>query len=51
MHEPIKDSAGDPYWLFVGRDVSGAWLGICYDGPDGRWSRDGGFAFAVSQVK
>lgn len=50
MHEPIMDSGGDPRLLGAGRDGGGRWLRACYDGPDRRWGRGGGFAFAVSQV-
>lgn len=50
MHEPINDSDGGPDLLCADRDGGGRWLGACYDRPDGRWDRDGGFAFAVSQV-
>jgi hypothetical protein len=50
MHEPIKDSDGDPPLLRASRDGDGRWLYACYGGPDRRWDRGGGFAFAVSQV-
>jgi len=50
MHEPIKDSDGDPDLLVVSRSGGGRWLGACCGGPGGRWSGDGGFAFVVSQV-
>lgn len=50
MHEPIKDSDGDPNLLDVNRDDDGRWLGAFYDEPDDRWDRDGGFAFVASQV-
>ena len=50
MHEPIKDSDGDPCLLGADRDDGGSWLGTCYDRPGYRWGRDGGFAFAVSHV-
>jgi len=50
MHEPIKDSGGDPRLLGVNRSGGGRWLSAYLDGPDYRWSRDNGFAFAVSQV-
>lgn len=50
MHEPIKDSDGDPYLLDADRDDDGRWLSTCYDGPGSRWDRESGFAFAVSQV-
>ncbi len=47
MHEPIKDSDGNPGLLYVGRDGSGRWLSACYDNPDGRRGRVVGFVFAV----
>ena len=50
MHEPINDSVGGPLLLGAGRDGVGRWLSACHDGPGGRWGRDFGFAFAVSQV-
>jgi hypothetical protein len=49
MHNPIKDSDGDPRLLGVRRDGDGRWLHAYYDRPVVRWSRDDGFAFAVSQ--
>lgn len=50
MHEPIKDSGGDPILLGAGRGGGGRWLGACGGGPGDGWGRGGGFAFAVSQV-
>jgi hypothetical protein len=50
MHEPIKDSGGDPSLLGSDRDGDGRWLDASYDGPDDFWHDDGGFAFAVPQV-
>ena len=50
MHEPIKDSGGDPRLLRANRDGGGSWLGANYDGPDYGWDRSNGFAFVVSQV-
>lgn len=50
MHEPINDSDGAPSLLYANRFAGVDWL-AAYDGrPDGRWSCDDGFAFAVSQV-
>ena len=49
MHEPIKDSDGDPRLLGAVRGGGGRWLGTCYGKPGIRWNREGGFAFAVSQ--
>ena len=48
MHEPIKDSDGDPILLNVGRGDVGSWLNAYYDDPDTEWDRDDGFAFVVS---
>ena len=50
MHEPIKDSDGLPGLLYVDRRDRGRWLSARCDSPGGRWCRDCGFAFAVSQV-
>lgn len=50
MHEPIKDSDGDPYLLYAGRDDDGLWLRTAYDFPDRRWDDDHGFAFVVPQI-
>jgi len=49
MHEPIEDSDGGPELLSASRVGVGSWLYTYYGGPDGKWSRDGGFAFVVSQ--
>ena len=48
MHEPIKDSYGDPILLNVGRGDVGSWLNAYYDDPDTECDRDDGFAFVVS---
>ncbi|MBU1160160.1 hypothetical protein KKD04_03220 [Patescibacteria group bacterium] len=48
MHEPIKDSGGDPRLLHVVRGAH--WVGARYGGPDVGWAHDDGFAFVVSQV-
>ncbi|MBP9701418.1 MAG: hypothetical protein KBD47_00360 [Candidatus Pacebacteria bacterium] len=50
MHEPIKDSDGDPSLLGAGRRDASRWLRACYGEPDFRWRRGRGFAFVVSQV-
>lgn len=50
MHEPINDSGCDPLLLNAYRVDDGRWLYAYYGRPDSRWDRDGGFAFAVSQV-
>ncbi len=50
MHEPIKDSDGDPSLLGAGRRDGRPWLGA-YDGrSDSRWGREDGFAFLAPQV-
>lgn len=49
MHEPIKDSDGDPDLLGFHRHDEGLWLGAGYDGPGYEWYGSDGFAF-VSQV-
>jgi hypothetical protein len=51
MHKPINDSDGDPALLSAHRGGDGRWLYACYGRPGGRWVRELGFAFAVSQVK
>lgn len=50
MHEPINDSVGDLGLLRANRGGGGRWLNACRGGPGNRWYRNGGFAFAVSQV-
>ncbi len=50
MHEPIKDSGGDPCLLDADRDASGSWLHANLDEPGDKWRRGGGFAFVVSHV-
>ena len=50
MHEPIKDSGGDPRLLSALRGDDGRRLRADCDEPDDRWSRGGGFAFVVAQA-
>jgi len=50
MHEPIKDSDGDPLLLNANRYDNGSWLGAYYGNPDDKWYRSNGFAFVVHQV-
>ena len=50
MHDPIKDSGGDPVLLSADRYDDGRWLDAYYDEPDSRWDRNYGFAFVASQV-
>jgi hypothetical protein len=47
--EAIEDSGGDPSLLSASRDGDGRWLSAYCGEPGGMWSREGGFAFAVSQ--
>lgn len=48
LHDPIKDSGGDPGVLIARRDDDGRWVDACWVGPGGRWDDDGAFAFPVS---
>lgn len=48
MHEPIKDSGGDPDLLGARRCGDGRRLGADYGRPGDRWDRGDGFAFALS---
>jgi hypothetical protein len=50
MHEPIKDSDGDPGLLRADRDGGGSWLRAHYDRPGNKWDCSSGFVFVVSQV-
>jgi hypothetical protein len=50
MHEPIKDSDGDPTLLGACRIAFGSWFCTYYDYPASLWFRSFGFAFVVSQV-
>ncbi len=50
MHEPIKDSGGDPLLLSASRYDVGQRLFAHYGEPDDRWDRDSGFAFVVAQA-
>jgi hypothetical protein len=49
MHEPIKDSGGRPGLFSANRRGGGCRLSAFCGGPFDRWSRGGGFAFAVPQ--
>lgn len=49
IHDPIKDSDGDPDVLDSGRDGGGPWLDTYWGEPDGQWGDDGAFVFPVSQ--
>ena len=48
MHEPIKDSDGDPSLLGAGRGGGGHWLSAYCGGPGRGWLRVFGFAFVLS---
>ena len=50
MHEPIKDSDGDPLLLSAYRHDGGRRLNANYDKPVHRWYRNCGFAFVVAQA-
>lgn len=50
MHEPINDHDGGARLLGAGRLDDGRWLDACGGISDSEWSRDDGFAFAVSQA-
>jgi hypothetical protein len=50
MHEPIKDSDGDPSLLYASRGDGGRWLETAYVEPDDGWLRERGFAFVAPQV-
>lgn len=50
MHEPIKDSDGNPRLLGSRLYSDGRWLSASYHAPDYRWRRVDGVAFVVSQV-
>jgi hypothetical protein len=50
MHEPIKDSGGDPRLLNSNRFDGGQWLIADFVRPGSEWDGDGGFAFVVPQV-
>jgi len=47
LHEPIKDSDGDPLVLNARRDGDGLWLFAFWDHPDRHWDGYGAFAFLV----
>ena len=44
MHEPIKDSGGDPFLLGVDCRDDGQWISTDYGEPGCSWNRVGGFA-------
>lgn len=50
MHEPFKDSDGDPSLLGTDRHGGKPWLNAFLGWSGGGWAREYGFAFLVSQV-
>ena len=48
MHEPIKDSGGDPGLLSTDGDDVRSWLSAYYGRPVSRWHRGSGFAFCLA---
>lgn len=51
MHEPIKDSDGDPNLLDAYRNGDGRWLDTTNGDPERRWACGDGFAFSVPQAQ
>ena len=50
LHNPIKDSGGDPRVLSADRCDGGSWLHAYWDRPGHGWRDYGAFAFLVPQV-
>ncbi len=50
MHEPVKDSDGDPVLLGTIRGGGKSWLNAIWGNPDLQWYREFGFVFLASQV-
>jgi hypothetical protein len=48
LHDPIKDSDGDPRVLRADRYDGGRWLRTDWGTPDDRWGDRGAFAFLLS---
>lgn len=48
LHDPIKDSDGNPGILGASRAGDGRWLDAYFGSPDGEWGDRGAFAFVVS---
>jgi hypothetical protein len=48
LHEPIRDSDGEPSVLLLERFVDGAWLDAEADPPGHQWDEFGAFAFLIS---
>lgn len=47
LHDPIKDSDGNPRVLDSDRNVAGLWLGAHWARPGAQWDACGAFAFLV----
>ena len=47
LHDPIKDSDGDPDVLHALRGADGLWVSTFWGSPDFQWSDSGAFAFLV----
>lgn len=47
LHDPIKDSDGDPRVLRVRRGGGGRWVNAGWGGPGGLWDGLGAFAFLL----
>jgi hypothetical protein len=47
LHDPIKDSDGDPSVLNAFRDDGGRWVLARWDRPGVNWDSDGSFAFLL----
>lgn len=50
MHEPIKDSNGDPGLLYITCNNTGPWMNIYSDNPDAIRDCNSGWAFVESQL-
>ena len=47
LHDPIKDSGGDPSVLSSNRRVVGSWVYALWGKPDSQWNDDAACAFLV----
>lgn len=48
LHDPIKDSGGNPSVLNANQYDGGPWVNACWAGPSSQWSDGSAFAFPVS---
>ncbi len=48
LHDPIKDSDGDPGVLNAHRSDGGLWVHADWDSPDLQWDDEVAFAFPVA---